>query len=125
MGEGVVMGRLKLGELCDLYKRSMVLGLTHRIPVHVSQDCQWLSSEVEDITPFELAHLFALLQENPNASEIDARQQIENVKDVCRDMEYDSNDSKGVELIGLDGSAAVGFGVFQKIVTLLQAVIGI
>merc|ERR1712061_768432 len=39
--------------------------------------------------------------------------------------EYDSNAEKGVELIGLDGNAAVGYGLFQKIVSLLQAVIGI
>jgi hypothetical protein len=78
--------------------------------------CQNSKVHREDVSALEVAHLHAMLEENPSATAKDAIKCCDAVKDVCRTME-----TTNIAEVGLSSEENVGYGQFARLIELLSA----
>jgi len=117
MKDGKVIGRLDLNDLAHLYLQCREQGIGPPLPRLVPQRGENLPAELaEDVSPLEIGHLYALIEENPQCSVEDARVQVANVKDICR-----SKDTIDFESIGLDPTSSIRKPLFQRLLELISA----
>jgi len=128
IGGGQVGARLHLGDLCDMFAKCKRAGfgpdLPRLVPQDVKQDSENLRDS-EDLSPFEVVHLFAMLhddmplQKGTDQERLEAALKvIEENRDACREMEWSRRDD--VEKLGLDPEASVGWGLFQDLTGVIQ-----
>jgi len=127
-GCGEVGARLHLGDLCDIFAKCKRAGfgpdLPRLVPQDVKQDSENLRDS-EDLSPFELVHLFIMLHDNmPLQKGTDqerleaALKVIEENRDDCREREWSRRDD--VEKLGFDPDASVGWGLFQDLTGVIE-----
>eukprot|EP00928_Gymnodinium_smaydae_P072533 TRINITY_DN55881_c0_g1_i1.p1 TRINITY_DN55881_c0_g1~~TRINITY_DN55881_c0_g1_i1.p1 ORF type:complete len:442 (+),score=106.03 TRINITY_DN55881_c0_g1_i1:66-1391(+) len=116
MKDGKALGKLTLQELATMFKECREQGIGPTLPLLVPQS-EWKDAALsEDVSPLEIGHLYALLDEHPDATAEDAREQVNNVKDICRSME-----TYNVKDIGLDPETAIKKTLFRRLLELLSA----
>jgi len=119
MEGGVVGARLGLGELADLFAKCKRGGLNPDLPRLVPQSLEKVARDAEDVSAFELGHLFWMLSEDPDASEEQAVEKVQEVRDACYELEWEKEQS--LEQIGLDPTASVGYNIYLKLLKMLSA----
>merc|ERR1719456_344520 len=97
----VFEGILEVKEFIDLFSEVKEAGLGPTLWRLVPQEVDEAGYPglVEDISPLEVGHLFALLQEKPECTVEEADELISSVKDVCRNVPYTK--TTNLDVIGL------------------------
>mmetsp|Transcript_14121 Transcript_14121/g.30675 ORF Transcript_14121/g.30675 Transcript_14121/m.30675 type:complete len:464 (+) Transcript_14121:203-1594(+) len=126
---GCVGPRLELGEFVDLFYNASQQGLDAELARTVPQDIGHLggdrSMESEDLSPFEVGLLYQMLHEDPKLQSGTRKERLEAalqlVRENCEkcrsDLEYTGPPS--LELVGLDHTSPIGWGVFQDLLALI------
>eukprot|EP00933_Yihiella_yeosuensis_P035057 TRINITY_DN2850_c6_g1_i1.p1 TRINITY_DN2850_c6_g1~~TRINITY_DN2850_c6_g1_i1.p1 ORF type:complete len:451 (+),score=87.95 TRINITY_DN2850_c6_g1_i1:100-1452(+) len=116
MTEGRIGGRLELRDMIQLFDAAKRSGIGAQLARLVPQACDTSDKAEDDVPPAGLGHLFALIQENPAATDRDAEQVILSIKDIIHDV-----DQTSLEAMGLELNATVKFGAFKRLVQMLTA----
>eukprot|EP00441_Pelagodinium_beii_P019501 CAMPEP_0197682144 /NCGR_PEP_ID=MMETSP1338-20131121/96034_1 /TAXON_ID=43686 ORGANISM="Pelagodinium beii, Strain RCC1491" /NCGR_SAMPLE_ID=MMETSP1338 /ASSEMBLY_ACC=CAM_ASM_000754 /LENGTH=439 /DNA_ID=CAMNT_0043263573 /DNA_START=31 /DNA_END=1347 /DNA_ORIENTATION=+ len=116
MKENRVMTRVRIGDLCEAFAFCKAGGLGPRVAKLIPQKCG-NADKAEDLSPLEMAHLWALVNTNREATEEEARLKVYDEKALCRNAESQTD----LEAINIDPDAVVGFGVFIQLLTMLTA----
>lgn len=119
--DGIVGARLQLNDLAKLFAKCRHAGLDSRLVRLVPQEIVSAGMaggrEPEDISAYEVGHLCNLVKSNPEATVEDALAKVAEVHASCRDLEFTS-----LKTVGLDGTVCVGFGLFSQVLQLLADV---
>jgi len=121
MRDGRIGMRLIMEDLADLYAESKRDGLGLQLQRVVPQKIEG-EVEAEDVSVLEVAHLCALLQNEPEANLEDARSVINAVKDICRrvDTARRTDRRREIKAMGMDLDSTIGFKTFKSLLELLS-----
>jgi len=119
---GQLGARVSLADLVTLVAKLKRGGIDPEFPRIVPQDPELVEAAAgqaaEDLSAYEVAHLYGLLKENKGATLEDARACIAPIWESCRGKAY--NNLKDIDM---DGEAVVGPGMLVKLLTLMQGLI--
>jgi len=124
MKDGTVGGVLRLDDLVAIFAECKLSGLGPRLVKQVPQQCVVEADhDPEDVSPLEVCHLYALLEEQPAATPQDALACVLAAKDVCRGRDCTQKDSRraAIKETGLTIDQAVTYQRFCRLLELISS----
>jgi hypothetical protein len=86
-------------------------------------DSATTTEDAEDISPMEIAHLYELLKEKPDATIQEAAEVVASIKDICRSVVYTPR--MDLSTVGMDGTQGLPYNEFKKLLDILAALMRI
>mmetsp|Transcript_45071 Transcript_45071/g.107104 ORF Transcript_45071/g.107104 Transcript_45071/m.107104 type:complete len:732 (-) Transcript_45071:151-2346(-) len=128
MREGRITGKLDLEDFLEIFEECRADGLGPRLAELVPQSCSMmLLGQPEDVTAMELASIFAMVSNHPDANEDEARLWKARVKAAHRNIDARRREDRRAALkeMGLQFDQPVGFGVFSRLLDFLGKIMHI